>query len=195
MFNSISWQDFFYAVSLTVGGYYVITGLLLYSNEITSFFKQTKSKSISENITQDQTESIDTNDLMGEVKHKPEVNVPHENTVESSELEVQASGEIEEAPDDVVVNSPDALIGRAVTQLLTEIKTLLMEYSDGSKDDIRLVFQTLLCNYPLLRGTSHQQEITLFIHNSLTGNSVHRFTPEEVESWWQEELDQSQSVN
>ena len=96
MFQSISWQEFLTAISLIVGGYYAITTLLLYGAEITSIFKQEKSKSIELKVSEDQNDSSESNDLMGKVKYETQVNVPHENEIESSELNVAQAKEADE---------------------------------------------------------------------------------------------------
>ena len=191
MFNSISWQDFLYAICVIVGGYYIIAALLLYSSEIASFFKRNKSKQSEQDSPEDQIKPNDSNDLLGEVKYNTGVNVPHENIVESSDIESQELKVAEDAIDNVIVNTPDALIKKEVAELILQIKTLLQEFSAESRDDITSVFQPLLQNFPTLIGTSYQDEVSLFIHSSLSANTKYGFTPEEVKSWWQNETSQS----
>ena len=106
MFNSISWQEFLTAISLIVGGYYAISTLLLYGAEITSIFKQEKSKSTQPEVSEDQNDSNESNDLMGSVKYETGVNVPHENLIESSELNVQEAKEADEPIDSHVLDGP-----------------------------------------------------------------------------------------
>jgi len=178
MFNSISWQDFLFAISVIVGGYYVITTLLLYSNEIKSIFKQSVSKSIAHDSHEDQNVSDDSNNLMGGVKYETEVNVPHENVVESNELTLQQNKEAEEPIEQF---NPDERIAETLTG---EIETLITEFSSSDEGEIILVFKSLLSVYPQLVNTPHKNSINLQIYNSLKKKSA--FHPElnEINSWW-----------
>ena len=97
MFNTISWQEFLSAITVVAGGYYIVTALLVYGSEIKNIFKQKESNLIAAEIVGDQNGSNESNDLMGGIKYESEVNVPHENIVESSEIKVKQSGEPEEA--------------------------------------------------------------------------------------------------
>src|SRR5258707_9796041 len=110
MFNSISWQEFLSATIVIVGGYYSITALLLYSEEIKSIFKQKEQKNIEANASDDQNDSNESVDLMGSVKYETAVNVPHEKVVGSEEINAQPLKEAEDAIDEVIVNTPDVLI-------------------------------------------------------------------------------------
>ena len=178
MFNSISWQDFLFTIGVIVGGYYVITTLLLYSNEIKSIFNQGVSKSIEHDVSDDQNDSDESNDLMGGVKYETQVNVPHEKIVEYDELTVQRNNEAEDP-----IEQFDPNEGFAKT-LTTEIETLITEVSSSDEAEIILVFKSLLSVYPQLVNTPRKNSINLLIYNSLREKSV--FHPElnEINSWW-----------
>jgi len=182
MFNSISWQEFLTAISLIVGGYYTITTLLLYGDEITSIFKQEKSKSIELEISEDQNDSNESNDLMGKVKYETGVNVPHENLIESSELTVQEAKEADEPIKSI--DPREAMMAGFATVLQEEIATLVTEFSSSTEGEIILVFKSLLSVYPQLVRTPHKDSVNLLIYDSLRANSA--FHPElnEINSWW-----------
>ena len=182
MFNSISWQEFLTAISLIVGGYYAITTLLLYGAEITSIFKQKKSNSIDQEVSEDQTDSNESNDLMGKVKYETRVNVPHENLIEASELNVAQDKEAEEAI--ISIDPREAMMAGFVSVLQEEIATLVTEFSASAEGEIILVFKSLLSVYPQLVRTSHKESINHLICDSLRANSA--FHPElnEINSWW-----------
>jgi hypothetical protein len=186
MFNSISWQEFLSAISVIVGGYYVITALLLYSEEIKSIFSQRQRKAIETDASDDQNDSNESIDLMGTIKYETSVNVPHEKSVESEEINIQPLKEVEEPIDQITAISPDVLITKSVAALLREIKTIATELSQGSREEITSIYRSLLQNYPHLIGTNYQEEISLFIKDSLSTNATHSFTLDEIKSWWKE---------
>jgi len=186
MFNSISWQEFLSTIGVIVGGYYTITTLLLFSEEIKSIFKQKEQKSIETDARDDQNDSNEFIDLMGTVKYETSVNVPHEKYVGTDEIRTQPLKEIEEPIDQVTPISPDILITKSVAELLREVKTIVTELSRGSREEIASIYRSLLQNYPHLIGTNYQEEINLFIKDSLSTNTSHSFTPDEIKSWWKE---------
>jgi|APTNR8051073442_1049403.scaffolds.fasta_scaffold00018_201 hypothetical protein len=186
MFNSISWQEFLSAIGIIVGGYYAITALLLYSEEIKSIFNQSQRKSIEADAYVDQSDSNESTDLMGSVKYETAVNVPHENVVESEEINAQPLTEIEDVIGYVTVDPANMLIVKSAAELFAEIQTIIKELSEGSKEEITSIYQSLLQRYPQLIATNHQELISRFINNSLSTNTAHSFTLDEVKSWWTE---------
>ena len=187
MFNSISWQEFLSAIGIVVAGYYAISTLLLYSEEIKFIFNQRQAKVIETDANDDQNDSNESIDLMGSVKYETSVNVPHEKVVESNEINAQPLKEIEDAIDSVMVNTPDVLIAKSVAELLREIKTVIAELSQGSPEEITSIYRSLLQRYPQLTGTNYQDEISLFIYDSFSTEISHGFTLDEIKSWWNED--------
>jgi hypothetical protein len=186
MFNSISWQEFLTTIGVTVGSYYAITTLLLYSEEIKSIFNQKQSKSIESDANEDQKDSNESINLMGTVKYETSVNVPHEKSVGSEEITSQPLIEVEDAIDEVVVSTQDVLVAKSVAELLREIKTIVGELSQGNREEITSIYRSLLQNYSHLIGTNYQEEISLFINDCLSTNASHSFTLHEINSWWKE---------
>jgi hypothetical protein len=186
MFNSISWQEFLSAIGIIVGGYYAITALLLYSEEIKSIFNQSQRNVIEADAYDDQNRSNESIDLMGSVKYETAVNVPHEKLVESDEINAQPLKEFEDAIGYVTINTADMLIVKSAAELFREVKTIITELSEGSKEEITSIHQSLLQRYPQLTGTSHQEVISQFINDSLLTNTSHAFTLDEIKSWWKE---------
>jgi len=187
MFNLISWQEFLSAIGIIVGGYYAITTLLLYSEEIKFIFNQRQAKVIETDANDDQNDSNESIDLMGSVKYETQVNVPHEKVVESNEINAQPLKEIEDAIDSAVVNTPDVLIAKSVAELLREVKTIITELSQGSREEVTSIYRSLLQRYPQLSGTNYQDEISLFIYESFLTNDSHSFRLDEIKSWWNED--------
>ncbi|QLH32243.1 MAG: hypothetical protein HWD62_07190 [Cyclobacteriaceae bacterium] len=83
MFESISWQEFISTIALLIGGYYVITTLLLYGSEISNIFKQKKLNLTNTHERENQTDSNESIELMGSVKYggRQSENVPREEKV------------------------------------------------------------------------------------------------------------------
>lgn len=186
MFNSISWQEFLSAIGIIVGGYYAISTLLLYSEEIKSIFNQSQRKVIEADAYDDQNDSKESIDLMGSVKYETAVNVPHEKVVQSEEINAQPLKEFEDAIGYVTINTADILIVKSAAELLREIKTIITEVSEGSREEITSIYQSLLQRYPQLIATNHLELISRFINDSLSTNTTHSFTLDEVKSWWTE---------
>ena len=186
MFESISWQEFLSTIALIVGGYYAITTLLLYSNEIKSIFKQKERKQITSEITEDQNDSNESNDLMGKVKYDTEVNVPHEMLIAVEEIQVQSSNENEEAVEGSVSVKADVLIIGTIADLLQEIKALSAAVKDSSKEEAVSLFTTLLSRYRQLVGTRYQEAVNLFIYDSCKDKCEFNIESNEIKSWWSE---------
>src|ERR1700755_1189117 len=64
MFNSITWESFLYAGILLVVGYYAITTLLLYNQEIIAWFRP-KPLALTTSTTTDEDTEIDRSLVMG----------------------------------------------------------------------------------------------------------------------------------
>lgn len=195
LFTGISWQEFLSAIGVIVGGYYAITALLLYSEEIKSIFNQSQRKAIEADARDDQSDSNESIDLMGSVKYETAVNVPHEKVVESDEINAQPLKEFEDAIGYVTINTADSLIVKSAAELFREVNTIITELSEGSKEEITSIYQSLLQRYPQLTGTNHQEVISRFIHDSLSTNTAYSFTLDEIKSWWSENNEQSLSIN
>lgn len=186
MFESISWQEFLSTIALTVGGYYAITTLLLYSNEIKSIFKQKERKQITSESTEDQNDSNESIDLMGKVKYDTEVNVPHEMLIAVEEIQVQSSNENEEAVEGSVSVKADVVIIGTIADLLQEVKALSAAVKDSGKEEAVSLFTTLLSRYRQLVGTRYQEAVSLFIYDACKDKCEFNIEPNEIKSWWSE---------
>jgi FtsZ-interacting cell division protein ZipA len=185
MLNSISWQEFISTTALLIGGYYVITVLLLYSNEISTIFKQKKTKLTNPKVREHQTDSNESIELMGAVRFTAShsENVPREEKVEAESLSVAAAHEPEE-PVAVAVSETEEMLLKSVATLLEEINTLKEVVGMGSKDECTELFRTLLSNYADLSQSAHEPEITAFIHNACKAQGQFQIELSEVKSWW-----------
>lgn len=195
MLQSISWQEFLTAVSLILGIYYTISTLLLYSGEITSIFKQKKRNSIDESGSIGQSDSNESNDLMGKVKYMTTVNVPHEKSVDAEDVTVNNSDEQnlkvhDDAEESITISIPDTpetTLTKAVSELLKQAKSILTEFPPRDKEEALLVFNPLFSKFPQLIGTNFQDEVNEFIHSALSSNTDIQFDLNDIKSWWADE--------
>lgn len=185
LLGGISWQEFISTTALLIGGYYVITVLLLYSNEISNIFKQKKANLTNTKERENQTGSNESIELMGSVRFtaSQSENVPREEKVEAESLSVAAAHEPEE-PMAVAVSETEEMLLKSVSTLLEEINTLKEVVGRGSKDECAELFRTLLSNYSDLSLSAHEPEITAFIHNACKAQGQFQIELSEVKSWW-----------
>jgi|JI8StandDraft_1071087.scaffolds.fasta_scaffold08052_3 hypothetical protein len=186
MFESISWQEFISTIALLIGGYYVITLLLLYSSEITNIFKQKKPNLTNANVRENQLDSNESIELMGSVKYggRQSENVPREEKSETESLSVVTAQEPEEPVTEAATSEADEAVLKSVSTLLEEINTLTEVVAVGSKAECAELFRTLLSNYPDLFHTTHEPEISAFIYNSCKEHCEFQIELSEVKTWW-----------
>ncbi len=182
MFNSISWEGYFSAIALVVGGYYAIATILFYSNEIKNTFNQRARKNSNEDVSENQSDSNESNSLMGGIKYESltQGNVSREQILATEEMSFAPLAEAEEPIDGTLNNA----INRLVSTLLTEIESLLEVIAWDNKKEAATFFQTLLNNYPQLVATDFQDEISLHIYDALKNGSEFQIELNEVKSWW-----------
>jgi hypothetical protein len=184
MLESISWQEFFSTITLVIGGYYVITVLLLYSSEITNFFKQKKITPSGTETRSGQNDSNESDNLMGSVRYESRgaQNVQREEIANAEDLDVVVSQEDEEEISAVDLSQEQVENDLASIQL--EIHSLIEVTSERSKEESISLFKTLLSNYPRFIGTAHQHELSQIIYNSCKEAGPHHFELSEIKSWW-----------
>lgn len=188
MLESISWSQFISTITFLIGGYYLITILLLYRKEITSNFNQRKPIVTNNNKCENQTVSNESMELMGSVRYvsSPAENVPREDKIEAVSLHVAATQEPEEAIIASVINVTDETLHKSVSTLLQEINTLTEVIAVGSKEECAELFRTLLSNYAELSHSAYEPEITAFIYESCKQHGQFQIERSEVKSWWQD---------
>lgn len=195
MLDSISWQEFFTTVALVAGGYYVITFLLLYSNEITYILKQKKADHSSADVKSNQLDSNESNDLMGGVRYenREHQNVPREDVASAEELQF-VSGDTDEE----TIRSIDLIEEQRKNKFkkaLEEINALIEVVSQGSKEESIPLFKTLLANYPQLIGTAYQEKASQHIFHACSEPCQFHFELSEINSWWTEDASASEDNN
>jgi hypothetical protein len=178
MFNSISWQQFFFTLLTVLGGYYIISFLLLYSNEVIHKIKGRHDQP-------DQPDSVPpkfkgpANDLMGAIKK--DLPNRHEQSIEADEINVVA--DTKQSPS---IEGEDALLVGSVSDLLQEIKILIkvIKEGDGTHDDAVPMITSLLSNYEQLINTKYQTSISLFIHEQLQSEFASQADLKAIEGLW-----------
>ncbi|MEP2669089.1 MAG: hypothetical protein ABJH04_08845 [Cyclobacteriaceae bacterium] len=191
MFESISWQEYLSTISLLIGGYYLVTTLLLFSSEITNIFKQKQfGTSVGETI-QYQNESNGTDDLMGKVRYETlqQQNVPRQEKVEVEQLAFTAN-EVEEEPIEVFDELEDSR-KKSIQNITEEVDALTQIISGNNKEEVVSLFQSLLSRYAHFIGTPYQKEINQSIYNSFKAQYEFQIEPGEINLWWPQIMDQS----
>ena len=186
MFNSHSWQEFFYTAAFVVGGYYIITTLLLYSSELANIFKQKKRNFTNGEVSQDQTRSNESIDLMGAVRYEAphELNVPREEQISSESIIAIPSKEPEEPIEVARSSSPEEALALAVTEAKDGIRAIVTSDPECSKEDFITLLQALLSHYPQLGDSIHRVEIYDFIFESCHEHFEFEIQPNEIISLW-----------
>lgn len=182
MFNSISWQEFLSAIALLIAGYYFIAALVLYGNEMRNIFNQKASKNINEDVSDEQSDSNESNTLMGGIKYESltQVNVSREQISATEEINFAPLEEADE-PIDATLNNA---INRFVSTLITEIESLLEVIAKEDKVETATFFKALLHNYPQLVTTDYEDEISQHIYEALKQTCEFHLELNEVKSWW-----------
>ncbi|GAB1446031.1 hypothetical protein MASR2M41_17800 [Flammeovirgaceae bacterium] len=193
MFESISWSDFFTAISIIVVGYYVISTLLLFSSEIVTIFKQKKLTSAFPVSELNQNDSFEGDDFMGRARYEPESHraVLREEKTEAETLAIAPDQEEDEVIDFI---SPEEDNVRSATQnLIDEVRELVQVISGSSKEESVPLFQALLSRAPQLAATSYQEAVNLAIYHSLKDQDLFQIELDEISSWWPDPVGQSKS--
>lgn len=184
MLESISWQEFISTITLLIGGYYVVTFLLLYSSEITNFFKQKKLTLSGTEAKSGQNDSNESDDLMGSVRYENRLaqNVLREEAANAEDLHIALSQDDEEEIS--VVNPAEEQLKNHVTSIQLEISSLIKVIPQRSKEESISLFKTLLSNYPQFIRTAYQEQLSQMIYDSCKKAGLRHFELNEIKSWW-----------
>jgi hypothetical protein len=173
MLNSISWLDFCIAVGLITTAYYLITFLLLFSQEIKQLLKGRSEEKLEDNERRDTS-----TDVLGTTR----------STVNTRLREDQPSQPFKTTPNDPqsreTEHSDEELLTGAVSDLLDEIKTKIHSLKDWNKDECLPAFAELLEKYPQLKSTVYQESINHFIANICSEHFQWSVEPEEISPLW-----------
>ncbi len=189
MFSSITWEIFLTTVVVLIGGYYGITILLLYHQEIILWVKTWEQQPV---VSPQSTKvTASSHSVMGSIQQE---------SLQAVRSTVSPAEEINVASDDEVpdtVTSPevlsltsDHLLISSVSDLLQEVKTLsqLMAECKSDKAEGESLFRTLLLRYPHLRTTTFRDPINLFIIDAARNQFAFDLSLSEINSWWEDEL-------
>ena len=191
MFESISWQEYLSAITLLIVGYYLVTTLLLFSSEIANIFKQRQFGTSAGETIQYQSESNDTDDLMGKVRYEThdQQNVPREEKIEVDQLAFSANEVAEESIQ--VFDELEDSRRKSIQNITEEVDALTQIVSGNNKEEVVFLFQSLLSRYAQFIGTPYQKKINQIIYNSFKVQSEFQIELSEMNSWWPHVMDQS----
>lgn len=191
MFESISWTDFIFSLSIGAAVYYTVIILLYFSADLKRIVGREKNDTVKTNS--EETTSSHKN-LMGEVRttrRAVDTSVPH---VEES-TQVISSGD---EPDEDRSWTTNALVTqplhRSFSQLLEEINALAYIVAQNSKEEISLLFETLLSRYPQLAKPHHQSSINQFIIEACQLHGELTLSHQDIDAWWTQALGNSSTI-
>ncbi len=180
MLQSISWLEFFTTIGLIVGGYYVITGLLLYSKEIGSFLKNKSRRSPFDQSSP--TPLQQTDQLVGVAKTESFNGIGlREVTISAEEVSVSESQVAEEPID---VTSITVTVEDDVASLTSEIEALVRIVSHSSRDESLPLFQSLISRYSSLVDTDHVESLSQLLHDKVSEHCNFQIDVDEIRGWW-----------
>lgn len=185
MFNTITWESFLYAGALFIGGYYVITTLLLYHQEIINWFKP---KPLARTTTAPSPDEsyADQESVMGSVSAE-EAWLSKRTAVVESEAIIIAEAADDEMPETITKAGETDLLNSSVSELMQEVKALLnmaAEYK-SSKAEVAPLFNALFERYPHLKNTTYAHAINKHICEEGKSKFVFEFHTLEVRAWWE----------
>ncbi len=175
MFESISWEEFFYALAVLGVLYYALAGLLLYKEELQTLFREgiVKRKENSEQT------SIETDaSFLGEIA-KPS----NDNQQDREELSFAPRKTRDDESADFTVSLDTTLVG-TVADLGEDIKHLSSEIGQTTRQQVTDRFSLLLKKYAKLNSTSYRATINMLIEETIREKSNHTIGTAEINSWW-----------
>ncbi len=188
MFSSITWEIFLTTIVVVIGGYYGITTLLLYHQEIIHWVKTRGQQPV---VSTQSTKVITpSHSVMGSIQQES-LQAVRSTVIPSEEINVASDDEVPETVTSpkVLSSTSDHLLISSVSDLLQEVKTLsqLMAECKSDKAEGESLFRTLLLRYPHLRTTTYRDAINLFIIDAARNQFAFDLSLSEINSWWEEE--------
>lgn len=179
MLQSISWLEFFTTIALIVGGYYLITGLLLYNKEIGSFIKGKSRLSPSVNQSP-QTALQQTDQLIGLAKTESSSHTGLREVTVSAEDMLVSSSHVAEEPIEIT----SITVTDDVASLTSEIEALVRIVSHSSRDESLPLFQSLISRYSSLLDTDHVEPLSQLLHDKVSEHCNFQIDLDEIRGWW-----------
>lgn len=186
MLESISWNDFINALIVLTCVYYIVVVAMFYSADIIRSL-QGRSRTTEAKID---TAPNRSSPVMGEIKSSDrDTGIQKIMDADDSEVLVSSTREgsdletlWESAP---LVTNP---LHRSFAQLVEEINALAYIVSKNDKEEISLLFETLLARYPQLARPHYQASINQFIVEACQQHGTVSLSVADVEGWWQRAL-------
>lgn len=185
MLNSISWEHFLTAIILVVGAYYVVATLLLFGDEIKSFFNQKKTTRIDDGRIEIQHPTKDTKSFIGKARLTTAVSPLKEEAIDAQFVVAESESVSDEEPIDIVTQA--SILTKAAEDLCAEVLSLIEELKPTSLQETELVMRPLLTRYAFLFQSEHRQAIYEFIIKKLYESSRLRLSESEVRDFWSTE--------
>lgn len=189
MFESISWTDFILSLSIGAAVYYAVIVLLYFSSDLRKLIKAEKT-----NVVQiPSSQRAHGTPLMGEAR------AAHLNTETSSHIDestqiMSVSGDHDNDRSWSTTEFVTQPLHRSFSQLLEEINALAYIIAQNSKEEISLLFETLLSRYPQLAKPHHKSSINQFIIEACQQHGEMTLSHEDIDAWWSQALGHSKTT-
>lgn len=189
MLDSISWSDFILTLLAAAAVYYTTILLLFYSRDLLQLVRGRSQASEQSNVSLPDQEELN---LIGETRHAPASDREDDLRVDESTQIVSQDEEREEGAaweSDPIVTNP---LHRSFSQLVEEVNALAYIITQNSKEEVSLLFETLLSRYPQLAKAHYQASINQFIIEACDQYGAMKLTHADIDAWWAHALDNNQ---
>jgi hypothetical protein len=183
MFESISWQEFLYAVTLLSGGYYLIIGAVFYSKDILNKLRGVSA--ISSKANQGRTPINKSEKFMGAISTASPKKIPIKvSTAGSDELVIESNPEELNAANRA--DSPAA-------ELLDHLENLFLIMATEKIQKVKYLksIRTLYLQYTHYNQAVRQEVNAFVIDHFKTNNSEVSISTEELTTLWLDEKEQT----
>lgn len=177
MFETISWQEYFLAVSLAAGAYYALIILLFYSRDIADKIRGAAVQKPNP-VVEHQSHA---SNFMGAVQQ----DIPRKRLVSQSLA----------GAEEITVEQEQ---GQSLAdQIIDELHEIFVMLSEGSveKATYSSSIKKIIGKYWMHKGSPVQAEVATYITDYFTGNTEISFSAQEIDILWPaEDLEENQST-
>lgn len=175
MLESISWKEFFSGVTMLIGLYYTLAGLVLYREELKLLFTEGLVK---RTRVENDSIDVDTVSLIGAIAKPAREEDPDD------ELRFAPGKYKSEDEGEGFTASVDATLVGTVADLGEDTRILCRDIGQATRGQVSDSFCTLLKKYARLNSTSYRATINMLISETIREKSAHAIDAKEVDTWW-----------
>jgi hypothetical protein len=189
MLESISWSDFILALVAAAAVYYTTILLLFYSRDLLQLLRSRNAHAEQSNPEPLETEEVN---LIGDTRTTPLTDDAEDQRIDESSQIISGEEDVQEDTmwdSDPIVTNP---LHRSFSQLVEEVNALAYIITQNSKEEVSLLFETLLSRYPQLAKAHYQASINQFIIEACEQYGQMKLTHADIDGWWAHALTSNQ---